>query len=155
VPLGYGDNNLTLVADDGKDSEVAAVTAVRLAFGTFVAKYTAYPLHPDLTDVVWYDPDVRASAPMYDGKSAPRDPGFTVHDFMVDWTLQTGTPIEYGYSDSLGYSVTKIDGVGQPVTAEAPPYWCYKLDGTSASLGISLEPFKPGQTLTWEYAGCA
>jgi len=155
VPLPYGHSNLTIVADDGADSSTLTVTAIRLASGTFEAKYTAYPVHPDTSDVVWYDPDNHTSAPMYAGKAAPRDPGFTVHDFMADWSAQTGTAIEYGYSDSFGYSVSKIDGVGQPLTTEAPPYWCYKLDGTSADLGISLEPFQPGQVLTWEYAGCA
>ena len=152
VPLAYGHNSVEAFAADGG---AANVTIVRLASGTFVAKYTAYPIHPDTTDTVWYDPGTFASAPQYAGKSAPRADTFSVHDFMADWTAQTGKAIEYGYSDSFGYSVSKIDGVGQPVTASAPPYWCYKLDGQTADLGISLEPFAPGQTLTWEYAGCA
>jgi hypothetical protein len=152
VPVPVGHTRLEVSTTDGG---FANVTAIRLAFATFEAKYTAYPVHADSTDLVWFDPDTLASASMYVGKEAPRAAQYTVHDFMVDWTTQTGTPIDYGYSGSFGYSVSKIDGVGQPVDASAPPYWCYKLNGTTADLGISLEPMPTAATLTWEYAGCA
>ena len=45
--------------------------------------------------------------------------------------------------------------VGQPLTSSAPPYWCYKLNGATADLGISLQTMAPGDVVTWEYAGCA
>jgi hypothetical protein len=155
VPLAaYGQTRATLVADDGKATQAVDLVLVRLASATFETKYTAYPAHDDGSDTVWFDPSVRASLPMYDGKAAPRSDQYSVHDLMVDWTAQTGTAIEYGYSESFGFSVSKIDGVGQPVDASLPPYWCYKVDGQTADFGISLQPLLPGQTVTWEYAGC-
>jgi len=155
VPLAdFGQTRATLVADDGAATQAVDLVLVRLASATFETKYTAYPAHEDGTDTVWFDPSVHASLPMYDGKSAPRADQYSVHDLMVDWTAQTGTAIEYGYSESFGFSVSKIDGVGQPVDAALPPYWCYKVDGATADFGISLQPLLPGQTVTWEYAGC-
>jgi hypothetical protein len=155
VPLAaYGHTPVTLVADDGHATQSADLVLVRLASATFETRYTAYPAHDDGSDVVWYDPGVHASLPLYDGKAAPRTDQFSVHDLMVDWTAQTGEPIEYGYSESFGFSVSKIDGIGQPVDASLPPYWCYKVDGQTADFGISLQPLLPGQTVTWEYAGC-
>lgn len=153
-PLAYGQTATKLRVEDGVHSVVVNVTLVRLASGTFEAKYTAYPMHEDSRDVVWYDPGVLASLAMYDGKAAPRADAFSVHDFMVAWSAQTGRAVEYSYSESFGFGVNKIDGVGQPLDSSAPPYWCYKLDGTSASLGISLQPMEPGAVVTWEYAGC-
>lgn len=155
VPLAdYGQTRATLVADDGAATQAVDLVLVRLASATFETKYTAYPAHEDGSDTVWFDPSVHASLPMYDGKEAPRTDQYSVHDLMVDWTAQTGTAIEYGYSESFGFSVSKIDGVGQPVDAALPPYWCYKVDGATADFGISLQPLQPGQTVTWEYAGC-
>lgn len=154
-PLAYGQTAAKVRVEDGVHSVVVNVTFVRLAAATFEAKYTAYPVHPDTTDTLWYDPSVLASLPMYEDRTTPRAPTFSVHDFMAVWSQQTTRPIEYTYSESFGFGVSKIDGVGQPLDASAPPYWCYKLDGESADLGISLQPMEPGSVVTWEYAGCA
>ncbi|MEA3203173.1 MAG: hypothetical protein QOI63_848, partial [Thermoplasmata archaeon] len=152
----YGRTNLTFTADDGSATRQAAVQVVRLASATFEAKYTmAVPPHAASTDLVWYDPDERASAPLYAEKGATHPALASVHDLMATWTRQTGTAIEYGYSASFGFSVLAIDGVGAPLSNGTPPYWCYKLDGQSASLGITLQPIAPGDTVTWEFAGCA
>jgi hypothetical protein len=155
VPLAaFGQTRVTLVADDGKATQAVDLVLVRLASATFETKYTAYPAHDDGSELVWYDPSTHASLAMYDGKAAPRTDQFSVHDLMVDWTAQTGKAIEYGYSESFGFSVSKIDGVGQPVDASLPPYWCYKVNGQTADYGISLQPLMPGDVVTWEYAGC-
>lgn len=153
-PLAYGQTQATVRVDDGVHSVAVPVTFTRLASATFEARFTAYPLHEDLTDLLWYDPSGLASAPMYEGKAAPRAPTFTVHDFMQVWSSQKTRAVTYSYSDSFGYGVEAIDGVGQPLDSSAPPYWCYKLDGESADLGISLQPLAPGSVVTWEYAGC-
>jgi hypothetical protein len=154
-PLAYGQTATRLRVEDGVHSVVANVTFVRLASGTFQAKYTAYPVHSEIRDTIWFDPSLRASLPQYDGKAAPRATTFSVHDFMVVWTTQTTKEIEYSYGDSFGFGVNKIDGIGQPLDSSAPPYWCYKLNGATADLGISLQPMAPGDVVTWEYAGCA
>lgn len=154
-PLPFGKTGTRLRVEDGVHSVVVNVTFVRLASGTFEAKYTAYPLHDDTSDVVWYDPTVLASLPQYEGLTTPRAATFSVHDFMAAWSAQTSLEVEYSYSESFGFGVDRIDGVGQPLDSSAPPYWCYKVDGATADLGISLQPMEPGQVVTWEYAGCA
>jgi hypothetical protein len=156
VPLAaHGRTLVTLVADDGAATQSVDLALVRLASATFETKYKAQPTHPDGSDAVWHDPSVHASLPMYDGKGAARTDQYSVHDLMVDWTAQTGRPVEYGYSESFGFSVSRIDGVGQPVDASLPPYWCYKVNGVSADFGISLQAVAPGDVVTWEYGGCA
>ncbi len=155
VPLAYGRTPLTVTADDGAASTQRQVLAVRLASATFEAKFTmAVPPHADVSDLVWYDPDELASAPMYNGTSATHPPEANVHDLMVAWERQSGKAIEYSTPGSFGFGVNKIDGVGQPLTASAPPYWCYTLNGASADLGISAQTLAPGDVVTWEFAGC-
>ncbi len=156
VPLAaYGQTRVTLVADDGKATQSVEVALVRLASATFETVYTADPTHDDGSDLVWFDPSAHASLPLYDGKAAPRTDQYSVHDLMVDWTAQAGKPVEYGYSEAFGFSVSKIDGVGQPLDASLPPYWCYKVNGESADFGISLMTVQPGDVVTWEYGACA
>jgi hypothetical protein len=154
-PLAFGRTPAVLRIDDGVHSVAVDVTFVRLASGTFEALYTAYPLHADISDVVWYDPGVLASLPQYEGKATARATAYSVHDFMAAWTTATGREIEYSYSDDFGFGVSKVDGIGQPISAAAPPYWCYKVNGETADLGISLQPMQPGDVVTWEYGGCA
>lgn len=156
VPLEYGHSNLTIIADDGEATSTQTVVAIRLASATFEAKFTmAVPPHADLSDLVWYDPDELASAPLYTGTSATHPPEANVHDLMVTWERQSGKAIEYSSPGAFGFGVNKIDGVGQPLTASAPPYWCYTLNGETADLGISAQTLAPGDVVTWEFAGCA
>lgn len=155
IPLAdVGQTVATLTADDGTATQSIDLVLVRLASATFEAKYTASPGHADSSDLVWYDPDTFASASLYEGTDTQHPTHFTVHDFMVTWTNQTGTPVEYGGPGSFGFSVNKIDGIGQPLSSSLPPYWCYKINGASADLGISLQAVQPGDVVTWEYAGC-
>ncbi len=157
VPLTFGHTNLTVVADNGKTTASTKVVAVRLASATFAVKYTAaIPPHAASSDTVWYDPDGRASAFMYTANKTEHPPIASVHDVMVSWTQQTGKRIEYSYSTTYqAFSVSAIDGTGQPLTASAPPYWCYKLNGATADLGLTLQPVAPGDAIVWEFAGCA
>ncbi|MEA3142754.1 MAG: hypothetical protein QOG31_78 [Thermoplasmata archaeon] len=155
IEPNYGRTNLTFTADDGTATKQVAVTLVRLASATFEAAYAmAVPPHPASTDLVWYDPDERAAQPLYAEKGATHPALPSVHDLMVTWTRQTGTAVGYGHSASFGFSVLSIDGVGAPLSNGTPPYWCYKLNGQSAGLGITLQPIAPGDTVTWEFAGC-
>ena len=154
-PLAFGHTPAKVRVEDGVHSVGVDVTFVRLASGTFEALYTAYPIHDDTSDVVWYDPGTLASLPLYEGKGTARADTFSVHDFMAAWSAATGREVEYSYSESFGFGVNKIDGVGQPLDSSAPPYWCYKLNGETADLGISLQTMAPGDVVTWEYAGCA
>jgi plastocyanin len=152
VPLDPGHNDVEVFDADGGYGNL---TVVRLVLATFEAVYTASPGHDASSDAVWYDPDALLSAPMYEGTDADRASQFTVHDFMVAWTLLTGTPIEYGGPGAFGFSVNRIDGIGQPLDSSLPPYWCYTINGQSADLGISLQPVTPGDIVTWEYGACA
>jgi hypothetical protein len=113
------------------------------------------PPRAPIRDIVWYDPDELASAPLYNGTSATHPPTANVHDLMVAWERQSGKAIDYSAPTSFGFGVDAIDGVGQPLTSSAPPYWCYTLNGQTAELGISAQELAPGDIVTWEYAGCA
>jgi hypothetical protein len=156
IEPAYGRTNLTFSADDGHTTRQAKATVVRLASATFEAAYTmAVPPHASSSDLVWYDPDEHASASLYAEKGATHPAVASVHDLMVTWTRQTGTPVTYSHSTSFGFGVERIDGVGAPLSNGTPPYWCYKLNGASASLGITLQPVAPGDIVTWEFAGCA
>jgi hypothetical protein len=154
-PVAFGRTAAVVRVDDGVHSVAVDVTFIRLASGTFEALYTAYPLHDYIRDVVWYGPGILASLPQYEGKATARATTYSVHDFMAAWTTATAREIEYTYSESFGFGVSKVDGVGQPISSSAPPYWCYKVNGQSADLGISLQPMQPGDVITWEYGGCA
>lgn len=157
IPLEYGQTPLVVTADDGAGSTKAQVVAVRLASATFEAKFTmAVPPHPDISDVVWYDPDEQASTPLYTAVGASHAEGATVHDLMVTWERQSGKAIDYTDAMSFeSFGVEGIDGVGQPLTSDAPPWWCYKLNGQTSDFGISLQAIAPGDVVTWEFAGCA
>jgi hypothetical protein len=156
LALEPGRTPVTVTADDGSATTQVQVVAVRLASATFEAKFTmAVPPHSDISDLVWYDPDELASAPLYNGSAATHPPTANVHDLMVTWERQTGKVIEYSAPASFGFGVDKVDGVGQPLSSSAPPYWCYTLNGESAELGISAQELMPGDVVTWEYGGCA
>lgn len=152
VPLEYGHSNLTIIADDGEAASTQTVVAIRLAQATMEVVYTAaVPPHAPTTHVVWYDPGAFASASLYEEAGAEHPPITNIHDVMVTWTQQTGIAIEYGGPGSFGFSVNKIDGVGQPLTASAPPYWGYEVNGETAPLGITAMEAHPGDVIHWEY----
>ncbi|HET6399387.1 MAG TPA: DUF4430 domain-containing protein, partial [Candidatus Thermoplasmatota archaeon] len=150
----HGRSTLVVRADGGAAGE-ARVPIVRLAESTVEVVYSAaVPPRPSTRTLVAYDPEAFASAPLYEGRDVAH-PGYaTVHDLLVAWTNATGTPVRYDYFSSLGYSPSAFDGVGQPVTSSAPPYWCYQVNGRSAEFGISLQAVRPGDVVRWEYGAC-
>lgn len=156
IPLDPGQTTLVVTADTGEQTQRASVIAVRLVAATFEARYTmAAPPHPTDRAEVWYDPDGMASAFLYEGTGTTHPPHATVHDLMVTWEVQESKTVTYSHSEAFGFGVERIEGVGQPLTASAPPYWCYKLNGSSPDLGITLQAISPGDVVVWEYAGCA
>lgn len=151
--LGHGRTPATVRAEDGVHSVAVDVVFVRLAPVTIEVLYTmAVPSHPSSTHTIWMDLDAFASSSSYEGKARPHPGHANVHDAMVTWTTQTGTPVQYSYHDSFDFGVVRIDGVGQPLDASAPPYWGYKVNGQTASLGITLQAIAPGDSVTWEFA---
>ncbi len=144
----------------GSGAAYANLTVVRFAQATMQVHFGGYPGHTDRDDKVWYDPDGNASASMYAGKDLGHPNYADVHDLMVTWTNTTGVQVEYGYSSGLGFSVSRIDGAGVPVNAPAGlpsvqnDYWCYDLNGASASKGITDQPLAPGDVVSWSL-GCS
>lgn len=152
VALEFGQTNLTVTADDGQTTVQKSVLAVRLASATMEVVYTAaIPPHPSTNHVVWYDPDAFASKPMYDAAGATHPGIANIHDVMVTWTAQTGIPIVYGGPGEFGFEPQKFDGVGQPLSAAAPPYWLYEVNGETAPLGITSMEAHPGDAIYWHY----
>ena len=155
-PLDFGRTAAVVRVQDDVHDVPVDVTFVRLAPVTVEVLYTmAVPPHSASEHSIWVDVDAFASAPQYADKPRPHPGHANVHDALVTWSTQTGIAIEYSYDPSFDFGVVRIDGVGQPLSSEAPPYWCYKLNGETPDLGITLQPLTPGDVVTWEYAGCA
>ncbi|MGB1698218.1 MAG: DUF4430 domain-containing protein [Thermoplasmatota archaeon] len=152
LSLAYGANAFQLRLDDGTTTESDEVLIHRLAHGTLSVSYGGYPGQADHTDDLLFDMSYQ-SAPAYEGQDVAH-PGYTtVHDFMVAWEAETGHVVEYAYSNSLGYSVSTINGIGSPLSA-APPYWLYTVNGESPDLGISGQAFQPGDVIAWCLGTC-
>ncbi|HUR61493.1 MAG TPA: DUF4430 domain-containing protein [Candidatus Thermoplasmatota archaeon] len=149
-----GHTQFRVLAEGPSGSASADLTIIRLAQATVSVDYKGYPGSAPRSDKVWYDPDGNASAPMYAGKDLQHPQFATVHDLMVAWTNQTGTAVDYAYSSGLGFSVSKIAGVGSPLGGPtASLYWCYDYNGASASAGITGQQVRPGDTVAWKL-GC-
>lgn len=152
--LPYGHSEVRLFADSGHGVARMNLTIVRLTSIPFEVVYASYPLHSDSRDEVAFDLDGMASAPAYEGRDVAHPPHATVHDLMTTWSHQTGLVVDYDYGAGFGYAAIRFDGVGQPLDSAAPPYWCYKVNGDYAKLGLSLQEVVPGDTVTWDYGTC-
>lgn len=152
--LPYGQTEIKVIADDGHAVARANLTVVRLAPFTFDVLYASYPAHSDSHDDVLLDIDAEESSPAYEGRDVAHPPHATVHDLMMAWSRQTGLVVDYDYGMGFGYAATHFDGVGQPLSSALPPYWCYKLNGQYASLGLSLQKVEPGDVIAWDYGTC-
>lgn len=155
LDLEPGQTLVNITADNGHISRTAQHTIVREVAATVHVAYNGYPGASDTTHAIWIDPDALLSAPLYEAEGGEH-PGFAnVHDLLVAWEAQAGGEIEYGWSESFGFSVNRINGAGNPVTASAPPWWCYGIEGRDSILGITLEPFEPGMVMTWDLGTCS
>ncbi|MHB8632939.1 MAG: hypothetical protein ACYDBQ_03080 [Thermoplasmatota archaeon] len=150
----FGDSALTATSSAGLQ---ASANVTRLAQGWLAVKYTAQPTRTNTNDTVWFDVDHYGSWANYTNRDVHHPPHYTVHDFMRVWQNATGAQVAYAYSSGLGYAPIQFNGVGNPagLGSTTPPWWCYKVDGANANLGISLEGMNPGDSVTWEYSTCA
>lgn len=153
VVIPHGNSTLHVTADDGVTTATANASLVRLANGTVQVHFKGLPGHTDRNDEVWFDPDSAPSASHYVGQGVPH-PGYAnVHDLMVAWTSQTGVPVVYKPHSSFGSQVMQIDGVGDP-TLHSSVFWCYTVNGATASLGITGQEFHPGDAVAWHLGSC-
>ena len=150
VAAPYGESEVGIFADNGYGTAETAVGLVRLAGYTVAVAYTGYPDESDSEDTVLMDPDAFPSAPLYAEQGAQHAGVPVVHDLLVAWEEATGNEVDYGWSTELqGYSVSYINGAGNPVDSALPPWWCYTVNGETASLGISLQEVAPGDSVEW------
>ncbi|MFA5943016.1 MAG: DUF4430 domain-containing protein [Candidatus Thermoplasmatota archaeon] len=151
--LRYGHTPVEVFADDGLSTALASATVVRMASVTIEVLYTAVvPPRASTTDTIWMDIDAFASAPAYEDKARPHPDFANVHDALVAWEAVTGNVVEYSYDDAFDFGVDKVNGAGNALDAGEPPYWGYKVNGSTADFGISLMPLAPDDVITWELA---
>lgn len=159
LPLEFGNSQISAILDDGTSTFSHEAQVARLSQANLSVHYNGYLGATDEAATIWFNIDAPYSASYYDGTNVAH-PGYgTVHDFMVEWENQTGVEFEYAFSSGLGYTVSKIDGVGSPVSVvPGDPsenfYWLYTIDGESAELGISAQEMTPGANVAWCLGGC-
>lgn len=154
VALSHGHNVLRATADDGTQTATAELVVVRLAEARVQVRFNGYPGLEDRDDPFWFDIHTFHSRPLYDDVDMEHPGNTTVHDAMAAWEVATGVPVDYRFTPSLGYSVTHIDGAGNPVDSAAPPWWCYQVNGQAPDLGVSSQPFVPGDVILWDLGDC-
>ncbi|HUR26041.1 MAG TPA: hypothetical protein VM327_08535, partial [Candidatus Thermoplasmatota archaeon] len=153
--LDFGRTPSVVRVSDGVHSVSANVTFVRLAPFTLEVQYGHYPGLTDSSTDLWMDPDTVPSAPAYEGKPAPHPAFANVHDVTVVWAAATGAELELAWSDVVdGYSVSKINGAGNPVDSSIPPYWLLEVNGETADFGMTLMPAVPGDHIAWCLNAC-
>ncbi|MCA1819461.1 MAG: hypothetical protein ABR562_06740 [Thermoplasmatota archaeon] len=148
VALPLGRSNLTVTADDGRGTATATARLVREAKGTMQVDFRGVPGHDAHDDAVWFDPDSFPAASYYEGQPVAHPAYADVHDLMAAWSAQTGVAVIYKAHPTFGQQVLQIDGVGDP-TMNSAAFWCYKVDGTAAALGITEEEFHDGDVVSW------
>lgn len=154
VEVPFGRSVLRAAADDGRTTATAETEIVRLSKGTMQVAFRGMPGHADRNDEVWFDPDSFPSLAHYEGQPVPHPGHANVHDLMVAWTAQTGVPVVYKPHASFGSQVMAIDGVGD-ATSTTSAFWCYEVDGASATMGITPQPFHDGIVVRWALGTCA
>ncbi|MES2155363.1 MAG: DUF4430 domain-containing protein [bacterium] len=148
LPVAAGQTNVTVTFDDGKVPTSHSLVVTRLVQGTMQVDFRGVPGHANRNDAVWIDVDGRASASYYQGQSVAHPSFANVHDLMVAWTAATDVPVVYKPHATFGQQVMQIDGVGD-VTGNSAAFWCYKVNGSSNVLGITSQPFAPGDVVSW------
>lgn len=127
-------------------------TLLRLDYGSYHPSYPGTPRKEQLE--IWIDVDDRPSAPLYAAVKAQHKDAFVAHDQLVLFEALAKKKVEYRWNPSFQqFSVDRIDGAGNPVTASAPPWWCYKVNGKSAD-GITIQVVRPGDVVDWNLGTC-
>lgn len=99
---------------------------------------------------VWIDLGARPSQPEYQAAKAGRPDAFNAHDQLRQWSNESRVAIQVSYHASLeGFALDKVDGVGNPVTVAAPPYWLLYRNGESAEVGMTLLRVRPNDEIAW------
>jgi hypothetical protein len=137
------------------ESDVAVVTVNVLAKAQVRIDYGSASERETANDTVWVNLVDFGAQAQYDEQGAAHPSFVNVHDALATWEKQYGQVIEYGYSeDKQSFSISTIDGEGNPVSAAAPPWWCYSVDGDGSVKGITLERFKPDSIIFWRLGEC-
>lgn len=159
LPLTHGRTSLNVSVEAPGLRRTENVTLVRLGPTSLRIDYCYYhPSSPTARKAhdyaIWIDVDSRPSEPLYAAAGAKHVDSFTAHDQLYLFEQLTKIPVEVQYFASLqGFAVNKIDGVGNPVSASAPPYWLYTVNGNDGT-GMSLQVVKPGDRVVWSLS-CA
>jgi len=154
VPLDHGQTALNVSVEAAQVRRSENLTLVRLGATTLRIDYCYYhPSSPTARKAhdytIWIDVDSRPSEPLYRSANATHIDEFTAHDQLYLFEQLTKIPVEVQYFPSFqGFAVNKIDGVGNPVTSSAPPYWLYKVNGSDAT-GMSLQVIEPADRVVW------
>lgn len=159
LPLSFGLNTFDVALAAPGFSDAKTFTVVRLAMTTLEVDFGVF--HPGSqgapraeTFEVWIDVDSRPSAPAYAAQNLEHFDAFTAHDQLVVFEQTTGRKVDFEFFPSFqGYGVSRIDGAGSPVSSDAPPWWCYEVNGGSAD-GISIQPVLPGDVISWALGSC-
>lgn len=160
LPLEYGSNEIRVEVSAPGFQQKTEASIVRLGLSTLVLDFGVF--HPASQGMprsesfdVWFDVDSRPSASAYAEEGITNLDAFTAHDQLVVFELVSGKNVEFEYFPSFkGFGVSRIDGAGSAVSSDAPPWWCYTLNGESAD-GISIQPVVPGDVVAWELGSCA
>jgi hypothetical protein len=159
APLTFGHNDFVVTVSAPGFQQRITKTIVRLASTRLDIDYGVF--HPAAHGMprsegfdLWIDVDARPSAPAYAAQGIANMDGFSAHDQLVVFEQLTGKKVVVEYFPSFqGFGVNKIDGAGSPVSSDAPPWWCYTVNGESAD-GISIQPVAPGDVVAWTLGSC-
>ncbi len=151
----YGSNTIRVDAQGNRSGLVLDWSINAWAPATVDLDYGATSSRATVTEAIWVNLIEFASAPAYEERDIRRAEYATVHDVMAALEQQTGHVVEYGYNEGFGsFSVERIDGEGNQLSAGEPPWWCYRVNGERAGQGISSMPFAPGDVVAWDLGNC-
>jgi hypothetical protein len=154
VPLSYGRSTLEAEVAAPGVHVVESYNVTRLGLTKLRVDYGRY--HPqsvgtakaDVFDV-WIDVDSRPSNADYEKAGIKHVDTFNAHDQLVLFEALAKKDVEFAYSASFqGFTVSRIDAAGNPVSSSAPPWWGYTVNAKSAN-GISIQPVRPGDAVVW------
>ncbi len=152
IKVTPGHTNVTVYHEVSDTFDYEDIVITRLVQGTVQVDFRGVPGHVNRDDTVWIDVDAHASQSYYDDQPVAHPDYANVHDLMVTWTNVAEIPVVYKPDKNLGQQLMQIDGVGDP-TVNSGAFWCYELNGASATLGITGQEFHAGDVVHWAL-GC-